>query len=154
MVRPKLKLRRALQAAGRMEELLPAMVEKLYEMFGSDEVDDNGRPLISAKEKLMIAKTFMQNAQIRERVADKLGIGTSGGGESKDNPMIAVFGGNVQVFRNLPPEKRQAMVLEYLKKGGSGTPPPATDAKAPLVITQPADPAADDPQDGFGPYHG
>ena len=119
-----LKQSRVLAAGGAMEQALPGMIEKLVEMFYDDSVDEvSGRPLITAKEKTNIFNAFASNVRVRPRIEKKLGIGP--GAEAKDSqPLIAVFGGNVTVLRDLPAEQRQEYVLNMLRGKEQALPAP------------------------------
>ena len=101
-----LQRKRALQAAGRMEHLLDEGIDTLVDLLRSDETDP--------KIKLGIVKFFAESSRLRSRVEQELGLGKIAK-KADDHPLIAVFGGNVQVFKNLPAEKRREMVLKALK---------------------------------------
>ena len=96
-----------------MEKELPGMVEALVEKFHDDCVDRSGRFRVSAKEKTGIAKFFSDSVRLRPRIEMELGIGRGALGAT--SPLVAIFGGSVQVFRNLPPEQRRDALLKALR---------------------------------------
>ncbi len=114
MRKDKLRLKRALQAAVKMEVAIPAMVDELERLFYDNQVDQNGRFIVTPKEKIAIMRTFAKGALLTERNMKQLGL------KSKDthqgpNPVIAILGGDVTVFQNLPADERRAKVLEFLQ---------------------------------------
>lgn len=120
----KLSDKRLLKAARNMEMTFESMVDKLEEMFfNEDEVvvgadrDREGnvlaeyrRPKYSLKEKLGVANFFARTLSMKSRVEDDLGLREKTTAQS-DNPLIIALGGNVAVFKSLPAEQRQKLLL-------------------------------------------
>lgn len=108
-----------------MELAIPGMIDTLQEAFYSEEqitvgvdrdkegnvVAEYKRPKISQKEKTAIAFGFIRTLAMRDRVEDDLGLREKKSASS-DNPIVAIIGGNVAIFKALPPAKRQEILLK------------------------------------------
>lgn len=111
----KIKKRRALSTAGRMQELFPDMVEFLNKQFYSTECDpETGKPFVSTKERLGIAKFFAETAKVKAQVEQSLGL-SKHSEKAESDQLTMICGGDVTVFKGLPAAERQALVLKMLK---------------------------------------
>lgn len=111
----KLKKRRALSTAGRMQELFPDMVEFLNTQFYSNECDpETGKPFVSVKERLGIAKFFAETSKVKAQVEQSLGL-SKHSEKAEGDQLTMICGGDVTVFKGLPASERQALVLKMLK---------------------------------------
>lgn len=108
----KLQTDSVLKAAHAASSELPAMIEYLKGQFYSEDVDSHGKPLVSAKEKTGILRLFMSLCQSNESIKDALGVRRIGGSGGKENPLIAILGGKIDIVRGASDEELGKMLLD------------------------------------------
>jgi len=123
----KLSDKRLLKAAHNMELTMAAIVDKLQEKFFDEsevEVEHlspkgdvtyvERRPKVADKTKLGIANFFARTLAMKDRVEDDLGLREKTSAQS-DNPLIIALGGNVAIFKSLPADQRQKLLLKVAR---------------------------------------